>query len=185
MQTALNLGYNYIDTAQIYGNEIQIGNAWKKSQISRKKLWLTSKVWFENYARLEESVEQSLKDLQTEYLDLLLLHRPTDFEQDRIAFAKLLKLQQQGKVRSLGVSNFTLKQLEKLRLTFPNHLFNHQIERSICLDQHTMELFAQDRKIILTAYSPLGQGNLLKLKELQEIAEKHHTTPAQIALARF
>ena len=177
------MGYQHIDTAQIYDNERFVGNARRVSEKKREDLRITTKIWFEAYDHVIESVEASLKKLQTEYLDLLLLHWPSTEQQDLKVFEQLISLQQAGKIKHLGVSNFTVKQLELMSRYFPNKIFTNQIERSVCLDQSAMYLFARDREILVTAYSPLGHGHLLQLSGLKTIAEKHQSSVAQVALA--
>jgi diketogulonate reductase-like aldo/keto reductase len=111
---AFELSYRHIDTAQIYENETGIGKAIAQKTIPREEIRLTTKVRINNYTpdRCRASVEQSLRNLQTDYLDLVLLHRPNTRVGHHVALDALLQLQQEGKVRHIGVSNFPILQLE-------------------------------------------------------------------------
>jgi 2,5-diketo-D-gluconate reductase B len=137
----------------------------------------------ENYGRLAPSLEESLQRLQTDYVDLLLLHRPTTLAEHEQCFDVLMKLQEEGKIKHFGVSNFTLAQLQHAWDYTKGNIFTNQIEYHPELGQEMLKTFADQHGILLTAYSPLGHGNLLKNQTLQALAEKHSASVAQICIA--
>jgi 2,5-diketo-D-gluconate reductase B len=167
----------------VYGNETEVGQGIQRSNITREKIWITTKVWMAEYGRVKESCEESLQKLQTDYIDLLLLHRPTSLEEHEQALDSLMKLQEQGKIRQFGVSNFTLAQLQHAWEYTNGKLFTQQIEYHLALRQEAMKQFADSHHFVLTAYSPLGHGHLLKEARLLPLAEKHQASVAQICIA--
>lgn len=186
VKTALNIGYRHLDTAVIYGNESEIGQAWKASGVAREDLWLTTKVWIDSfdYQQCLDSVQSSLDRLQTEYLDLVLLHWPSrekNYDHHE-ALDALMELKRQGKIRYLGVSNFTLAMLEEAVQYTGGQIFAHQVEYHVTLDQAKMKAYCAAHGILLEAYSPLAHGNLKNNPVLEQIAQKHSKTISQIAL---
>lgn len=194
----LEIGYRHIDTARIYGNEAEIGTALQNSTVSRDQLWITSKVWFDyvpdhqrhtflpkdfEYTQLIPRFESSLKMLKTDYLDLVLLHRPTSPDRDAQAFETLLQLKKQGKIRQVWVSNFPFSLLQKLFSRFGDEIYTDQIEWHPCLTSPALEHFSREKNLILTAYSPLWQGNLLRNKELITLADQLEISVAQLCIA--
>lgn len=199
VHAALDIGYRHIDTARIYQNESEIATAIQQSWVSRTELHLTSKVWFDyvpnyhahhfsssdfSYTKLQERFEKSLITLKTDYLDTVLLHRPTWLENDLYAYEHLLKRKQAWKINQIWVSNFPLWYLEKFWKYFPNEISCNQIEFHPCLDSPALRTFAAQKHLKLEAYSPLAHGKILKHPILISIAQKHETTPAQICIAR-
>lgn len=182
VDAALQSGYRHLDTARIYENEFDVGNGMKRSNLDREDFFLTSKIWFEDLApgAVEREVHASLQALKTDYLDLVLIHWPNPDQPLSQTFDILLRLQEQTKIRRFGVSNFTPQWLnEALRL---NHIFCNQIEMHPMLRQKHMRKLARENNILLTAYSPLAQGNVHGKDELAAIADKHKKTPEQVAL---
>jgi 2,5-diketo-D-gluconate reductase B len=173
----------HIDTAQIYGNEAEVGQARKASGKKREKFWLTTKIWIDNYGRLAESFEESLEKLQTEYVDLLLLHRPTTLFEHEKCFDVMMDLQQKGKINHFGVSNFRVADMEHAVRYTDGKIFTNQIEYHLELGQEKVKVFAEANGILITAYSPLGHGHLLKNEALWGIAEKHSVSVAQVCIA--
>ncbi len=198
VQAALELGYRHLDTARIYGNEKEVWITVQNSWIPREQLRITTKVRFDfvpnhephdfqesdfHYTQLKTRFDQTLKDLKTEYLDLVLLHWPTTPDNDAQAFETLLSLKKAGKIRQIGVANFPLSQLELLYQRFGSEIFTNQIEWHACLATPALEAFAQEKKLILTAYSPLGQGHLLQNQTLMTLAQELGISIAQLAIA--
>ncbi len=184
IRSALDMGYQHIDTAQMYKNESEIGRAVSQSGVDREDLFITTKVWHTNLEHDEvlHTVENSLRELQTPYVDLLLIHWPNHRESLQETFEAMLILRDQGKVQNIGVSNFTMPlmqhALEELRVP----LFCNQLEFHPFLGQFDMLDYSYDKEFILTAYSPLAQGKVSDNETLQRIGEVYDKTPAQIAL---
>ena len=181
--TALRNGYRMIDTAEAYGNEEAVGNAIAKSSIPRQELFLVTKVNFRSYEHARETVEASLKKLQTEYLDLVLLHWP--FGNYYAAWRELEKLHQEGKIRTIGVSNFDPDRLIDL-IEF-NEVVPavNQIETHLLCQRRKEHTWLEKYHVQHMAYAPLCQGRKNEMFEapaLVEIAKAHGKTPAQVAL---
>lgn len=181
--TALRHGYRMVDTAEPYGNEKDVGIGIQQSGIDRKDLFLVTKVNFKSYEHAEQTVLQSLLNLQTEYIDLLLLHWP--FANYYMAWRVLERLYADGRIRAIGVSNFEPDQL--LDLIAYNKIVPavNQIETNLYC-QRVAERGWMDRKgVAHMAYAPLGQGNRNKMYQecaVLALAEKYRKTPAQIML---
>ena len=181
---ALSVGYRMIDTAQAYANEEGVGNAWKKSGIDRKELFLVSKVWFSNYGyeKAKASIDESLRKLQTNYLDLMLLHQPYG---DRYgAWRALEEAYKAGKLRAIGVSNF-----------YPDHFIDfaynneiipavNQIETHVFHQQQVSRKYMDELGIAHMAWGPLAEGKngFFQNETLRTIGEKYGKTGPQIAL---
>ena len=180
--SALNLGYRSIDTAAVYGNEQGVGKALKESGIPRSEVCLTSKIWNadQGYASTFKAYEASLNRLQTDYLDLYLIHWPVAGK-FLDTWRALTELYHAGKVRAIGVSNFHINHLRELLDNSDVVPSVNQIELHPLLNQEKLRAFCQLNNITVEAWSPLMKGNL-SLPTLVELAEKHHRTPAQIVL---
>ena len=181
--TAIRAGYRMIDTAEAYGNEEAVGNAIIKSGVSRKELFLVTKVNFRSYENTRETVEASLKKLKTDYLDLALLHWP--FGNYYTAWRELEKLYQNGTIRAIGVSNFDPDRLIDLIEFNQVPPAVDQIETHLLCQRRAERAWLEKYHVQHMAYAPLGQGRKNEMFEnpaLLEIAEAHGKTPAQIAL---
>lgn len=188
---ALECGYRHLDTARIYGNEKEVGEGIKASSVPRKDIFLTSKVWKTHlsYDDALRSVEASLKDLQTDYLDLVLIHWPmpeTDRhlwqEKDLSAWQALEKLYEQKVLRAIGVSNFLPHHLMPLLAKANVKPMVDQLEYHPGYLQPYAVSFCQKEGILVEAWSPLGRMRVLEEPLLLELAEKYGKTPAQICL---
>ena len=181
---ALDVGYRGIDTAQSYFNEEQVGNAIAKSSVARKDIFLTTKVWIEHYGYEEakKSVLQSMKKLQTDYLDLVLLHQP--FADYYGAYRALEDLYDEGKLRAIGVSNFypdrlvdiaSFSRIKPMVNQVETHPFNQQTEAKEWMKKYDIQI---------EAWAPFGEGRggLFKNDVLAAIAEKYQKTTAQVIL---
>jgi diketogulonate reductase-like aldo/keto reductase len=184
---ALNNGYDLIDTAQAYENEAQVGEGWKESGRARESFYLTTKIAnrHQGYPSARKSFEKSLKDLQTDYVDLLLVHWPNIEEFSRTAetWHAMIEMQKEGLVRSIGVSNFTPSLLNELIEQSEVMPAVNQVEFHTFLYQKDLAEFSQKRGIVLEAYSPLARAGHLDNPTLQEIAQKHGKSAAQVMLA--
>lgn len=182
--TALKTGYCHIDTAQSYFNENEVGEALKESDVPRKEIFLTTKVWIDNYGegKTYDSVVESLKKLQTDYLDLILLHQPVgDYY---AAYRDLEKLYEEGKVRAIGVSNFYPDRLVDLCMFAKIKPMVNQIEVNVFNQQVEAKKWADKYGVVLEAWAPFAEGrnNMFHNEVLQAIGEKHNKSVAQVIL---
>ncbi|GGL51142.1 2,5-diketo-D-gluconate reductase B [Pseudomonas brenneri] len=188
VSTGLDLGYRVIDTAQIYENEADVGQAIADSGIPRDELFITSKIWIANFAQgqLIPSLRESLRKLKTDYLDLTLIHWPSPENQVPVAelMGQLLEAKHLGLTRQIGISNFTVALMkEAIAAVGAEHIATHQIELHPYLQNRTVVDFATRHGIHITSYMTLAYGEVLKDPVIQAIAERNHATPAQVALA--
>jgi len=182
VRKAIELGYRHIDTAEIYGNQREIGRAIKG--FPREELFITSKVWT-NHLRYEEvlgACEQTLRDLGTEYVDLYLIHWPSEEVPVRETLEAMGELKRRGMVRSVGVSNFEVGHLREALRVARDLVVNNQIEFHPYRYPREVHEFCRREGIVVTAYSPLGRGRVLQDPVVREIAKKHARTPAQVCL---
>jgi 2,5-diketo-D-gluconate reductase B len=182
---AFEIGYRHIDTAQIYENESGIGKAVAQKTVPRDQYRLTTKVRINQYSKqnCRASIEQSLRNLQTDYIDLVLLHRPNTRVGHHEALDALLQCKQEGKIREIGVSNFPILQLQDAIHHTNNQIFINQIEMHPLFDPVNIRTFCQENKVLVSAYSPFAHGRIFDNVILAQIAEKHNATIAQVALA--
>lgn len=179
---ALELGYRHIDTARMYGNEEAVGRGVRDSGVDRSGVWITSKIWLDalEHDAFLRSAEASLKALGTDYLDLLLIHWPSQEVPLDEPLAALKELAAQGKARHIGVSNFTPPLLEQALDTAP--IVCNQVEYHPFLSQRRLLTMVQRHGLILTAYSPLARGRVPGDGTLREIGRHHGKRAAQVAL---
>lgn len=176
-------GYRLFDTAQLYGNEKEVGNAVKKLAIPREKIFVTTKVAEENqgYQAAIDSVKESLQKLQMDYVDLLLVHWPIEssFFDTWRAFEEMKKA---GLTKSIGVSNFQMIHLQYLATQANEMPVIDQIELHPLLSQMPLVQFNRDHHIVTQAWSPLGRGAVIGQDVIKTIAAKHGKSPAQVIL---
>lgn len=180
--SALQMGYRHIDTATVYENQSAIGEAIR--DWPREELFITSKVAPNamSYDATRQDVEQTLHELSTKYLDLLLIHWPNsncDMTETLRAFSTLLE---EGKIKAAGVSNFTITHLEYIVPESPIEIQVNQVEYHPLLNQEELLSFCRKNKIAVTAYSPLARGDVVENSVLLEIGKRHSRTAAQVAL---
>ena len=181
---AIEVGYRSIDTAQVYGNEEAVGNANKKSGVDRKEFFITTKVWISNsgYEKAKASIEESLKKLQTDYIDLLLIHQP--FGDYYGTYRAMEEYYKAGKLRAIGVSNFypdrfvdivNFVEIKPMINQVETHVFNQQI-----IPQEIMKEYGTQ----IESWGPFAEGknNLFTNETLVEIGKKYDKTAAQVAL---
>ena len=181
---ALDVGYRSIDTAQSYFNEEQVGSAIRKSGVPREDIFLTTKVWIEHYGyeAAKASVLESMRKLQTDYLDLVLLHQP--FSDAYGAYRALEELYDEGKLRAIGISNFYVDRMVDFASFNRIKPMVNQVEVHIFNQQKTSKEWAEKYGIQLEAWAPFGEGRggTFDNPVIAEIAKKYGKTPAQIML---
>jgi 2,5-diketo-D-gluconate reductase B len=179
---ALEVGYRHLDTAQMYGNEDRVGAALAASSVDRGDVFLTTKLGVRNLTpdRVRPSVEDSLRKLRTEYVDLLLIHWPKDGVDPRDTIRSMVALADEGKVRHVGVSNYPPSWFAAAQEV--TDVFCNQVEYHPYLAQGELCKLAVEQDFLLTAYSPLARGQVLDDETLTEIGEEHNAGPAQVAI---
>ncbi|WP_312417182.1 aldo/keto reductase [Shinella sp.] len=181
---ALQAGFTHVDTAQIYENEAAVGDAIRNSGVARENIFLTTKVWVANYAKeaFAASVEESLRKLKTDHVDLLLLHWPNDAVPLAVQIAELNAVRDRGLTRHIGVSNFnTALMAEAVRLSAAP-LATNQVEYHPFLDQTKAHAAAATHGMALTAYFAMADGKVPAEPVLKEIGAAHGKSAAQVAL---
>ncbi|MHB9288662.1 aldo/keto reductase [Halobacteriales archaeon Cl-PHB] len=183
VETALAVGYRHVDTAQLYDNEAAVGAAIRKSSVPREEVVLTTKVRRENlaYDDVVASVEASLDRLGT-HVDLLLVHAPSPTVPISESIEALNALQERGDVGAIGVSNFTVDQLETARTVSETPIVTNQVAYHPYEDRSDLLAYCLDHDVALTAYSPLARGQVLDDPTLESIGERYDKTPAHVAL---
>lgn len=182
---AINIGYRLIDTAQSYFNEEEVGNAIEKCGIPRKELFITTKVWINNYGydNCKKSVLESMKKLKVDYLDLVLLHQP--FGDYYGAYGALEDLYEEGKIRAIGVSNFYPDRLTDMCL-FGRKFMPHvnQVETNPSNQQVEAKKNMEKYNVQIEAWAPFGEGrnNMFENSTLIEIGKKYNKSVAQVIL---
>lgn len=183
VESALKAGYRSIDTASYYFNEQEVGEAVRHSNIPRDEIFITTKVWNDDqgYDETLRAFEESLKRLEVDYIDLYLTHWPVP---DKFidTFRAIERLYEEKLIRVPGVSNHHEKHFRKLENKVNVKPMVNQIERHPSLQQRELVLFCEQRDIAVTAWAPLGRGELFEHEVIQSLARKHNKTPAQIIL---
>lgn len=181
---ALKVGYRHIDTAQSYFNEEEVGSAIKKSGVPREEIFLTTKVWIEHYGyeQAKASVEESLRKLKTDYLDLVLLHQP--FSDTYGSWRALEELYNEGKIRAIGVSNFYADRMVDFASFNRIRPMVNQMETHIFSQQKRLKEWADKYGIRLEAWAPFGEGRKGTFDNpvISQIGEKYGKTAAQVML---
>lgn len=182
--TALRTGYRLIDTAACYGNEKAVGNAIKNSGIDRKEIFIVSKVWIQDagYEKTKKSFEKTLENLQTDYLDLYLIHMP--YGDYHGSWRAMEELYHEGKVKAIGVCNFLEDRLEDLILSHTVKPMINQIELHPYCQQKKLRKLMEKHNIIPMAWAPFVEGlnNIFTNPTLKEIGNKYNKTTAQVIL---
>ncbi len=188
VRNGLELSYRAIDTAQIYGNEAEVGQAVAASGVARDEIFLTTKIWTENLShdKLIPSLRDSLAKLQTDHVDLTLIHWPSPGNAVPVAetMAALAEAQAQGLTRQIGVSNFTIDLMRQaIDAVGAAAIATNQIELHPYLQNRKVAEFARSQGIHITSYMTLAYGKVLQDETIRRIAERHAATPAQVTLA--
>lgn len=188
VKTGLELGYRLIDTAQIYGNEAEVGQAIAESDVPRDQLFITTKIWTANYAKdaLIPSLKDSLAKLRTDHVDLTLIHWPSPKNAVPVAefMAALADAKAQGLTKQIGVSNFNVALMkEAIAAMGADAIATNQIELHPYLQNRTVADFAKSQGIRITSYMTLAYGKVLRDPVIEAIAAAHGATTAQVVLA--
>jgi 2,5-diketo-D-gluconate reductase A len=181
---AISVGYRLIDTATIYGNEEAVGAGIKQSGIKREELFLTSKLWVDDsgYESTKTAFELSLNKLQTEYLDLYLIHRPRGDVKG--TWKAMQELNEEGKIRAIGLSNFEPDQLDELMAYARIKPVINQIETHVFFQQRQSYEFLKKRDVQMEAWSPFaaGRNGIFSNETLAGIGKKYNKSNAQVCL---
>lgn len=184
----LELGYRHIDTAQIYENEAEVGQAIAESTVPREELFVTTKIWTSNLGadRLLPSLEESLNKLRLERVDLTLVHWPSPNDELPVAdyLARMVEAKARGLTRAIGISNFTVAHMQQaIDAIGAENIATNQVEVHPFLQNRKVIDFARQHGIHITAYMPLAYGKVMQDDTLKRIGQAHNASPAQVTLA--
>ncbi len=184
LESALDVGYRAIDTAQMYANEVDVGKVLARSDFNRSDVWITSKVPTSEFSAeaFIPSVEQSLKELQISALDVLLVHWPPGDDDVRPSLDWLQQAQQQGLAQHIGVSNYTPKQMRIAKAHCSSPLVINQVEFHPLLDQSLLLKTAKETGISLASYCSVARGKVFEFPLFDDIAKAHDVSAAQVVL---
>jgi 2,5-diketo-D-gluconate reductase B len=182
VRDALELGYRHIDTAPAYGNEERVGQGLHDSGLNRDEVFVTTKLWYTDLSAIgvHDQLERSLRDLRTEYVDLLLIHWPSRTVPLAETLDAMVRARDAGRARHLGVANFPSALLREALEHAP--LICDQVEYHPYLAQPALLALTRERDLMLTAYSPLAQGAVLRDRVVAQIARAHGKSPGQVVL---
>ncbi|MFW5719900.1 MAG: aldo/keto reductase [Candidatus Dojkabacteria bacterium] len=180
---AIAVGYRHIDTAFRYDNHREVAQAIKESNIPRDELFVTTKIWSDQFSTSEvyQAAQLALAELGVEYLDLVLMHWPNKNIPVDETLQALHHLRESGVIRAYGVSNFTIRHLQDA-LDAGYEVAVNQVEFHPSFNQKELKSFCDEHCILITAYSPIAQGEDLKLPIVQELSEKYQRSPSQVIL---
>ena len=184
VKEAIALGYNHIDTAWMYQNQREIGKALRDVRIDREDLFLTTKIWGTHlrHADVLSQFEECLRDLQMDYVDLLLIHHPNDSVPFAETFGAFHELYEAEQVKSIGISNFSIPQVAASCEVSELPICTNQVEYHVRRNRSELRDYCHARNIVMTAHRPLAVGDLAGDATLSEIGENHSKTAAQVAL---
>jgi diketogulonate reductase-like aldo/keto reductase len=182
VQRAIELGYTHIDTADMYGNHQEVGDA--IATFDRSTIYLVSKVKPSNlqYHTVIEDCHRILRELNTPYLDLLLIHWPNESIPIQDTLRAFNELVDDGHIKSIGVSNFTIRQVREALHVEGHPITNNQVRFHPYDADHDLLTYCHKHQLIVTAYSPLGRARILRHTIIQDLATQYARTPAQLCL---
>ena len=189
------IGYRHFDTAIAYGNEKEIGEGIKELNANRSDYWITSKIPAEvkNYKDAKRMIDESLERLGIEYLDLMLIHAPKPWalmllpgsrfhKGNREVWRAMVDAKKEGKIKNLGVSNFSIKDIQNITEYSDEPVYANQIAIHVGHVPTKVIDYCHENNIVVEAYSPLGTGRLMNNKTINEIAKKNNVSPAQLCI---
>lgn len=185
VQTALEMGYRHIDTAQAYDNEEYVGEGLAAADVPREDIFLATKVWIDNLAHddVVETTRESLDKLGVDAVDLLYVHWPSRTYDPAATLDAFNELYDEGLIDRIGISNFEPDQVADAASRSEAPIFANQVELHPLLQQPELREACADHDVEVVAYSPLARGQVFDVPELTEIADKHDVTEAQVSLA--
>ena len=181
---ALDVGYRHIDTARMYANEREVGRGVRDSGVDRAEVFLVTKVWPDDLAApaVARAVEDSLRALATDYIDLLLIHWPNPSVPLAETLGAFVRAREAGRVRHIGVSNFPVAAMREAVETVGAPVICNQMEYHPFLTQKRVLAYARDKDIMLTAYCPLARGRVGRDARIARVARRHAKSAAQVVL---
>jgi diketogulonate reductase-like aldo/keto reductase len=184
VERALRLGYRHVDTAEMYGNEREVGEGLRASGIRRDEVFVTTKVWQDHLApaEFERATKESLVKLRLSAVDLLLIHWPSARIPLPETMGALCRMKQAGFARHIGISNFTAPLIEEAVRLATEPLVTNQIEWHPYLDQSMVAAACRRHGLSVTAYSPIARGRAVRDAQLRLIGMHHHKTAGQVSL---
>jgi 2,5-diketo-D-gluconate reductase B len=185
VKTALEMGYKHIDTAQAYDNEEDVGRGLDAGEVDREDYFLASKVWIDQLSpeNVKKSTRESVEKLGVNSVDLMYIHWPSGDYQPQETLKAFKELIHSGEIKNIGISNFTPEQVDKAMEIAPEHIIANQVEMHPLLQQEELLEKCREHGITLVAYSPLARGKVFDVPEIQEVADKHGVSEAQVSLA--
>lgn len=186
IEFALENEITLIDTASFYGNEAEIGKAVAQSSVERDNYNLVTKIWTDEMRKgdIEQALMRSLKKLNTEYLDAYLIHWPVEEKWEK-AYEQMLRFQEKGVIRKVGVCNFTIEHLERVEKEFGVFPFLNQVEMHVQFQQPQIQTFCKENGILAQAWRPLMNGAVGDNEVLTKIGENYGKSPYQVILRYF
>ena len=195
VKEAIKIGYRHIDTAQAYGNEEGVGKAIRECGVPRDELFVTSKVAaeFKTYKEAKESIDETLKKMGLDYLDMMIIHSPQPWDKvnqcedryiegNRQAWKALEDAYNEGKLKAIGISNFLIEDIENLMVTAKVKPMVNQILLHISNTPLELVKYCQDNDIAVEAYSPIGHGEILNNPEIKAMADKYKVSVSQLCI---
>jgi diketogulonate reductase-like aldo/keto reductase len=194
VKEAVNIGYRHIDTAQAYANEQGVGEGVRTSGVSRDEIFVTTKLAAElkSYEKAVEAIDQSLKTMELDHLDLMIIHSPQPWrefrgedrylEGNREAWRALEEAYEAGKLRAIGVSNFEREDIDNLLRACTVKPMVNQILVHVANTPHELISYSQEQELLVEAYSPIAHGELLKNERVREIADRYDVSVPQLSI---
>ena len=194
VQMAIAAGYRHIDSAKVYGNEVGVGEGVRASGIKREDIFVTTKVpaEYKSYKKAKKAIEESLKNLDLDYIDLILIHCPQPwrlfgssfhyYKQNVKVWKALEEAYKEGKVRAIGVSNFNEKDLQNIFDNCEIRPMVNQIKVHAGYSELNIIDFCKKNDVVVEAYSPIGHGRALEIKTVQDLAEKYGVLASQLLI---
>ena len=188
VRTAIELGYRHIDTAALYGNEVEVGKAInaaiKAGDVTREELFVTTKLWNDDQERVAEAYHESLERLDLEFIDLYLVHWPWPQHGTYVkAFEQIAELQGMGRLQSAGVANFYPEVLDEIIAATGITPVLNQVELHAGFTQPELRAYHDEHDIVTEAWAPLARGSNFDDPAIQAVADKHGASPAHVSLA--